>query len=121
MVLGVLSSLLKMNLAKKLSGNNDVTEIFSPPRICARARERGIRGGWSLDWMTADPITGQKWDLRKQHVQNKVMMMLHRDKPGLVVACPPCTLFSTLQNMNGAASEEAWNEAVEMVSFGESL
>ena len=26
----------------------DVAEIFSPPRLCSRARERGLRGGWSL-------------------------------------------------------------------------
>ena len=27
----------------------DVVEIFSPPRVCRRARSRGLRGGWSLD------------------------------------------------------------------------
>ena len=30
-------------------GKYDVCEAFSPPRTCARARERGMRGGWSLD------------------------------------------------------------------------
>ena len=27
----------------------DVAEIFWPPRVCRRARIRGLRGGWSLN------------------------------------------------------------------------
>ena len=36
-----------------------VVEIFSPPRICPRATARGLKGGWSLDWMFCDPISHQ--------------------------------------------------------------
>ena len=28
---------------------NDVAEIFSPPRMCRRARIRGLLRGWGLD------------------------------------------------------------------------
>ena len=48
------------------------------------------------------------------------MAMLRRDKPGLLVASPPCTLFSALQHLAGDTSrrnEEAWKDAVEMVNF----
>eukprot|EP00974_Lingulodinium_polyedra_P014705 1423496-Lingulodinium_polyedra.AAC.1 len=41
----------------------DIAEIFSPPRTAARARRRGMRGGWSLDVAVADEITGRSWDL----------------------------------------------------------
>jgi len=109
-----------VNEDRRARGKYTVVEIFSPPRVCERARERGIAGGWSLDWMHQDPITGQKWDLRRRHVQDKVLMMLRRDKPGVVVACPPCTLFSQLQNLSEAPQTrvpEKWAEAVEMVNF----
>ena len=101
-------------------GKYHVVEIFSPPRVCSRAREKGMRGGWSLDWQTRDPVTGKELDLRKEHTQKKAMAMLKRDKPGLLVASPPCTLFSALQHLAGDTShknEQAWKDAVEMVNF----
>jgi len=101
-------------------GKFDVVEIFSPPRVSERARSRGMNGGWSLDWMTKCPMTGQSWDLRREHVQRKAMALLKRDKPGLLVACPPCTLFSNLQRLGGDSSrkdEEKWKDAIEMVEF----
>ena len=49
-------------------------------------------------------------------------MRIHEDKPELVVVCPPCTLFSSLQNLspNGLPSKrcpERWKEALEMLKF----
>ena len=111
---------MKEDAGKRNRGEYDVVEIFSPPRICQRARERGIRGGWSLDWMIKDPITGQAWDLRQEHVQKKVLSMLRRDRPDLVVACPPCTMFSQLMTLSGDPEKrdpEGWKNAVIMVEF----
>ena len=34
--------------------------IFSPPKICLRARARGLRGGWSLDNGAMCPVTSKK-------------------------------------------------------------
>ena len=42
----------------------DVSEVFSPPRICAAAKERGFIGGWLLDIIVRDPGTGRRYDLR---------------------------------------------------------
>ena len=36
-----------------------VCEAFSLPRVAARARERGLDGGWSLDLAAKDPVTGR--------------------------------------------------------------
>ena len=102
----------------------DVCEAFSPPRTCARARQRGMRGGWSLDCSTTDPITGREWDLRDPETQKRVVAMLYRDRPSLLVVCPPSTLFSKLQNLSGdpsTRSPRAWAEAVEMVNFAVKL
>ena len=48
-----------------------ICEAFSPPRVAARAREGGLRGGWSLDWSVVDPITGMSWDLSNDRALRK--------------------------------------------------
>ena len=98
-----------------------VCEAFTPPRICPRARSRGVAGGWSLDIKTVDPITGAKYDLRDSGDQRKVIQMLHRDRPEVLMVCPPCTLFSALQNLTGdpeTRRPDEWRQAVAMVEFG---
>ena len=37
-----------------VSDGMGVAEIHSPPRICRKATEMGLRGGWSLDLTTKD-------------------------------------------------------------------
>jgi len=101
-------------------GKYSVCEVFSPPRICARARERNMRGGWSLDWVTKCPTTGMSWDLSLEKMQKKAMALLKKDKPGLIVCSPPCTLFSVLQNLTGdpkCRNPEAYDKAVKLVEF----
>ena len=114
-----LNTIRKME-AKSRAGRYAVAEVFSPPRICARAAERGIAAGWSLDWRVQDPRTGRKWDLSREEERQKVLKMLKRDQPELVVCSPPCTLFSLLQQLVGdpaARKPEKWREACEMVNF----
>ena len=40
------------------------------------------------------------WDLLDKQVQEHVKAYLRSDKPGLVLLAPPCTLFSTLQQLS---------------------
>ena len=111
---------MKESDSLRRDGRYSVAEVFSPPRVCARARERGMAGGWSMDWMERCPITGQAWDLSKRHIQEKAMKLLKRDKPGLLIASPPCTLFSLLQNLSGnprTRDPEAWRTAVNLLEF----
>ena len=37
----------------------EIAELFSPPRVCSRARSRKMYGGWSLDSSCVDPYTGK--------------------------------------------------------------
>ena len=78
----------------------DVCELFSPPRVAARAHKAGLRGGWSLDLRAPDPISGRHWDLSDPMEQQRIIDMIRRDKPTFVIGSPPCTIFSQLQHLN---------------------
>ena len=80
-------------------GKYDLCELFSPPRVAEAARARGIRGGWSLDKLHEDPITGQCWILSDKAIQGKVWKMIRRDQPLVIGLSPECTLFSSLQTL----------------------
>ena len=77
----------------------DVCEIFSPARIVREAEMQGLRGGWSLDLSQRCKLTGSTWDCRVAADREWAIRMVRRDKPGLLMVCPPCTLFSQLQNL----------------------
>ena len=108
------------------SGNKheefDVCEAFSRPRTAARARERGMKGGWSLDLNFVDPYTGRKWDLSDDTDQRKCMNLVHKTRPKLLTVSCPCTLFSALQALSGGVKDpEAMARAIKMVEFGVKL
>ena len=92
----------------------EVCGISSPPRTCQRARELGRQGGWSLDINVEDPVTLQKWDLSDKRVVTRVREMIRRDRPQLLVASPPCTLFRQLQNLSGGPEVVALNKAIAL-------
>ena len=58
---------------------------------------QGLRGEGLLDLSSPLPVTERVWDCRKPEDSEWARQMLWRDKPRLVVVCPPCTLFSQLQ------------------------
>ena len=100
----------------------DFAEVFSPPRTTARARQRGLRGGWSLDVNHEDPWTGRKWDLRDEKCKEAARSLLRRTRPKLLIASPPCTLFSLLQNLSGGVKDNVrMQEAIDMVDFAVEL
>ena len=90
----------------------DFCEVFSPPRLSARARNKGLRGGWSIDLKVADPVTGQKWDLRCPRQVSRLKWRMRRDRPRCITLSPPCTALSSLQELSGGPTKEAWDEAV---------
>ena len=82
-----------------------VAEVYSPPRMCEMAEKLNMKGGFSLDLTTKDE-NGQAWDLSQQHFRTKALKLLEEVKPMLLVVCPPCTMFSTMQNVNIAKMDE---------------
>jgi len=97
----------------------DVVEIFSPPRVCERARKKGLEGGYSLDILSDDPITGRRWDLTKDSDLGAFRKMRKESRARLLIASPPCRLFSSLQNLRKTAiPQDEWAEAVRMLRVG---
>ena len=77
----------------------DVCELFSPPRVCNVAHQMGLSAGYSLGVTWTDAITGYKWNLLDHRTKTRLWQLLKSKRPRLLVASPPCTTFSALQNL----------------------
>ena len=89
----------------------DVSEVYSQPRVAQEAALKTfggtiLRPGWSLDLTMDDPLTGQPWDLGKREVRARVRKLVAESKPFMLIGSPPCTMFSTLQNLSKAKRDE---------------
>ena len=91
---------------------DDIVELYSEPRIVPVAAARGLRAELSIDLATG-------FDLNKEEDRQEVREQLQKRKPKLLVACPPCTKFSPLQNLrlHPERLAEEWDEAVQHVEF----
>ena len=83
-----------------------VFEIFSPPRVTAEMNRRPnltLVGGASFD-LQADE-NGVSWDFLIKEHRDRCRRRVIEEKPYLVIGSPPCTMFSTLQNLSRAKRE----------------
>lgn len=90
-------------------GEEVVSEVYSPPRLVKEAMQRGFRGGTSFDLCTG-------WDLQNKQDVQRMWRRLEEEKPSLIVVCPPCTVFSLLQELN--FPKMTWSEAVRKLEIG---
>ncbi len=75
------------------SATHDVAELFSQPRLTARAQHFGLQPGQHFDLATGA-------DLATVHGRAAVWAYLEKFKPKCVVVSPPCTCFSQLMASN---------------------
>ena len=75
----------------------DVVEIFSPPRVCRRARSRGLRGGGSLDDSAMCLVTGKTWNLLNSQEQRRAWNLFYKAKPKLLAASPPLLVLAKVE------------------------
>ena len=80
-----------------------------------------MRGGWSLDIGTIDPVTGRAWNLLDPRDQARAKSMVRQHKPRLLVLSPPCTAFSNLQYMSGGPDLEKLKTATLLFEFAVEL
>ena len=77
----------------------DVTEVYSPERVTAMARQMGMKGGWAFGLTTHDE-RGVPWDLSDPKTQERVMKRCAAEDPYVLIGSPPCTEFSRVQFYN---------------------
>ena len=106
----------------RATGTNEVSEIYSPPRMAEAAAAIGLKGGWSLDLTTVDD-DGKCWDFSNADMKARAMKKLRVDKPYLLVVSPMCGPFSELQevfNYPGMQTDEVQKkleDALQHVKF----
>ena len=79
--------------ARTFVSQDDVMEVFSPPRIREHTAAFGLRGD-----LSADLATG--WDLSLEHHRANLLTEIVRRRPKIVFLEPPCTWFSRLLSLN---------------------
>ena len=84
---------------KLIAEDMDVAEIYSPPRIAVKAKEMGLKGGWSLDLTNTD-VDGKRWDFSKPEMRKRAIDKINKDKPLVIIGSPACTDWSTMMNIN---------------------
>ena len=93
-----------------------VREVYSPPRVTARAEQLGIQAGFALDLTVPDSDDGNPWDFSVRSKREKCKRMVQEQKPYLLIGSPPCTPFSQLQALNFPKMEPA--KVQEMMRAG---
>ena len=80
----------------------------------AKAAEKlGMTAEFSLDLSTVDE-QGQPWDFSSARAREKALKLIDDTMPNLLFLCPPCTMFSVMQNLNfERMTEEHYTERMK--------
>ena len=80
-------------------GRADFMEIFSPPRLSPLFASLGRSTAPAIDVLL-------RWDVCNSKMRAAVMDIIRARRPRVIMLSPPCTVFSTLQNLcKGRISE----------------
>ena len=77
----------------------DCAEIYLPPRITEVASHMKMKRAWVLDLTTNDE-NENPWDFSISSQRKNALELLERDKQLLLVACPMCGPFSSMNDLN---------------------
>ena len=92
---------IKLKILSAIIRGVDIVEVFSPRRVAKVCSKYSLQPGESFDLITG-------WDLSDPSQQRRARALIRSQAPGLVICSPPCTKFSTLQNLNKAAHGPEW-------------
>ena len=81
---------MRTQMLRLVAEGVDVAEIYSPPRVCERAKAHGLRSGTSFDITTRDK-DGRPWDFSKIDMRERAVKRINKEKPLLIVDSPMCT------------------------------
>jgi len=89
------------SLLKDVVAEGKVAEIFSPPRVAAKAQLVGLAPGFSIDLETQRGDR-KHWDFSKDSHINDLMQLIDYEKPEFTGGSPRCGPFSKLQALVNA-------------------
>jgi hypothetical protein len=86
-----------------------IAELYSPPRVTrALPAGAGLVAGSTFD-LLAD-AAGVRWDFTKPLDRKRAWDRIRAEEPFIVVGSPPCTMFSSMQNMNKNKGKAEWEK-----------
>ena len=101
-------------LARRATGEDDIVEVYSPPRVVPVANSLGLKGDRSLDLKTGvDFMLEQDRDLS--------IRLLQIHKVHFLMLSPPCTSFSPIHKlfnkkvMMSETGKKKWDKAMIML------
>ena len=100
---------------ERWSGWSNVCEVYSPPRIRARASKYGLKKGWSLDLKTNNE-KGEARDSSDPRMRQEAERKVRRERPTVLVASPVCEAFNTTQDWINANVEP--DEVRRRIQYG---
>ena len=110
-------ALWDVQLPCRLDGTlqDDLVEIYSPPRMVPLAAQKGLRATLSVDLLTG-------WNLLDPDVRVALVQEIKRRRPRVLMMSPPCTWFSGLMNLNWSkikpvVREQAFRDATLHLEF----
>ena len=74
--------------------SNDVSEVYSPPRVIEVAEATGLKPGWALD-LTVNKDDGKPWDLSLPANKVEALKRQEEEAQELLIASPMCAAFSS--------------------------
>ena len=105
------------------SGDADVAELYSLPRVTEMAGTMGMKPGFALDLMKDDEDDGEPWDFSRAEKRKKAAEKVDREKPFMLITSPMCAKFCQLQalfnypRMDPKKVSEAIMEAMTHLKF----
>ena len=82
-----------------------VAEVYSLPKMAEAARRIGMEAGFALDLTTVDE-EGNQWHFSKAKMRTRALRLLDEKQLAILIASPPCTMFSSLQQLNIAKMKD---------------
>lgn len=82
---------------------DDLMEVYSPPRLVPLAAKAGLRASVSLDLLTG-------WDFVSMDAKVAAVQEIKARRPKVLMLSPPCTMFSGLMNLNWSKLERGKRE-----------
>ena len=79
--------------------------MYSHPRMIEAARKLGMEAGFALDLTTVDE-EGNQLDFSQERMRAKALQLRDDDQPAIIILNPPCTMFSSLQQLNIAKMQD---------------